>query len=949
MIINGTANQDELYAQNNDQLFGFEGDDILDSTNGQGNNLLDGGSGNDQLLGNNNDTLKGGIGEDSLFAVGSLGFNTLEGGEDNDRLFVVEGSNNKLDGGGGEDRLVVSDGTGYNRLFGGSGNDFLDASNPTGNNNLDGGEGDDFLIGGLASDRLFGGAGDDSLFAGIKGSQFTGGTGLDRFYITSAAVPDVPVEVFDFTKSQDKVVIAGIPEVKRFQDLKLEQIVVNGQPGPDTSIKATINGELKELGILRNVQANNLTADDFDFVVNTFAITNASAVEGQAIAFTVTRSKDVQSEQSVTVSTSIATGDTASNNDVTAKTETLIFKQGETSKIFNVQTTQDSLFEADETFTVSLSNPSNEAIVSSTNATAIGTITNDDLAPIFAIADASGVEGGAIAFTITRTGDAQAEESLTVSTSINTGDTASNDDFTAKTETLTFKQGETNKTYRVQTTTDSLVEGNETFSVSLSNPTNGATISPTNGKAKGTITDVSGGIDVGVTITQTDGSTKVTEGGAGDRYSVVLKSKPQADVTIAINTGKQIKASAKTLTFTAQNWNVEQEVTVTAVDDAIVEGNHSDTIQHTATSTDANYNGIAIGSVGVSITDNDIPLAKSADNDVFTIKGDGDQARLQVTLTGNSSKLVNELGVYVVDDAQGKINGIAPGAAGYTQAALERARVIFSAIVNRPNGFNSNDLKSLLEFNSGENLRFYLVKNSTIDAVKSGISAITDVLFSSAATQKITDLGSDGFSLAWQDGSGNSTNSFQDLVVKIQTTNDPLSLGTNLQSQPQGELIDLRGLKKQVKADFVVNREAAFDNFVGFYQAIDENGGIDTNNDGKADILPGQAGYTQAAIRGRVAGIDLRVSNQGTATYSGTFQPGAIFVPFIIINGRPDAVIDTNPNNDPAVYFPFLGANPDKTDHLRLLGNNIFGFEDLTNGGDRDFNDVVVKINLSIA
>ncbi|BAY23496.1 Na-Ca exchanger/integrin-beta4 [Calothrix sp. NIES-2100] len=710
MIINGTANQDELYAQKDDQLFGFEGDDILDSSNSQGNNLLDGCSGNDRLFGNNNDTLRGGIGKDDLFAVGSVGFNILEGGEESDRLFVVEGSHNKLDGG--------------------AGNDFLNASNPTGNNSLEGGSGDDRLIGGLNSDRLFGGAGDDSLFAGINGSQFTGYTGRDRFYLTSAAVPDVPVEVFDFTKSEDKVIIAGIPEVQRFQDLKIEQILVNGQPGPDTSIKATINGELKELGILRNVQANSLTADDFDFS-----------------------------------DTSDGTGDT----------------------------------------------------------------------------------------------------------------------------------------------------------------------------------------NAGITITQTDGSTKVSEGGAGDRYSVVLQSKPQSDVTIAIKNGKQTKTSANTLTFTPQNWNIGQEVTVTAFDDAIVEGNHSDIIQHTASSTDGNYNGIAINPVDVSITDNDIPLAKTVDNDVFTIKGESDRARLQVTLTGHSSKLVNELGVYVVDDAQGRINGIAPGAAGYAQAALERARVIFSAIAKVPNGFSTNNVKSLLEFNSGENLRFYLVKNSTIDAVKSGIAPITNVLFSSTTTQKITDLGADGFSLAWEDGSGNNTNSFQDLVVKIQTTNDPLSLGTNLQSQSQGEFIDLRGVTQQVKADFVVNREAAFDNFVGFYQAIDKNGGIDTNNDGVADILPGQAGYTQAAVRGRVAGINLIANNQGTATYNSTFKPGSIFVPFIIINGRPDAVVDNNLNNNPAVYFPFLGANSDKVDHIRLLGNNTFGFEDLANGGDGDFNDVIVKVNLSIA
>ena len=35
-------------------------------------------------------------------------------------------------------------------------------------------------------------------------------------------------------------------------------------------------------------------------------------------------------------------------------------------------------------------------------------------------------------------------------------------------------------------------------------------------------------------------------------------------------------------------------------------------------------------------------------------------------------------------------------------------------------------------------------------------------------------------------------------------------------------------------------------------------------------------------------------------------------------------------------------------DHIRLLGNNVFGFEDLAGGGDKDYNDVVLKVNLSV-
>jgi 3-phytase len=259
MIINGTSGQDNLEAKKNDQLFGFEGDDILDASNGQGSNLLDGGSGNDKLVGNNQDTLKGGAGTDSLYALGSSGFNTLEGGEDNDQLFVVEGGNNTLSGESGNDTLTVSGGSGNNTLNGGIGNDKLDVSNLTGNNILNGNEGDDILVGGLGSDQLFGGSGDDLLFGGVKGSKLTGGTGADKFYLASAAIPEVAIEVLDFTQGEDKIIIEGIPEIANFANLILTQT------GSDTTVKANIGGSVKSLGILKNIQANILRANDFNF------------------------------------------------------------------------------------------------------------------------------------------------------------------------------------------------------------------------------------------------------------------------------------------------------------------------------------------------------------------------------------------------------------------------------------------------------------------------------------------------------------------------------------------------------------------------------------------------------------------------------------------------------------------------------------------------------------
>lgn len=330
------------------------------------------------------------------------------------------------------------------------------------------------------------------------------------------------------------------------------------------------------------------------------------------------------------------------------------------------------------------------------------------------------------------------------------------------------------------------------------------------------------------------------------------------------------------------------------------------------------------------------------ENEIVRLRGGNSsgKVKLKVTLQEYSSSFVNEMGVFSVDDDNGNIDGIAPGASGYTEAALARAKVVFSSIANLPTGFNNTGVSSLLEFDSGERVRFLLVNNSTLNAVSSGVTPKTDVLFSEAS-QQINTLTDGEFSLKWQDKSANSN-----FKVNIKATSESLFQGTNLQSNLAGEILDFTSATTDVKAEFKVYREAAFNNFVGFYPILDAEGKIDTNKDGKADFAPGDAGYLQAAINSYLRDIRLSVSNQGEATYQGTFAKGSLFAPFIIANGTPEAVLG-NSGNIPAVYFPFLGANSERADHIRLLGNNIFGFEDLPNANsDRDYNDIIVKINV---
>jgi hypothetical protein len=53
-----------------------------------------------------------------------------------------------------------------------------------------------------------------------------------------------------------------------------------------------------------------------------------------------------------------------------------------------------------------------------------------------------------------------------------------------------------------------------------------------------------------------------------------------------------------------------------------------------------------------------------------------------------------------------------------------------------------------------------------------------------------------------------------------------------------------------------------------------------------------------------------------------------------------EAVLNSKAENL-SVFFPYLGANPGGVNHIPLLANNVFGFEDQVGGGDLDYNDMM--------
>ena len=194
-----------------------------------------------------------------------------------------------------------------------------------------------------------------------------------------------------------------------------------------------------------------------------------------------------------------------------------------------------------------------------------------------------------------------------------------------------------------------------------------------------TVTRAAGTPTAGVTVSKS-ALTVTEEDTTGDSYTVVLDSRPTANVTITIGgqSGADVTAVPSPMTFTPMNWNTAQTVTVTA-------GNDTDTaddmvsLTHSATSTDTDYSGITIAGGTVTVTDNTNTPAEGKP----TISG---PAQVGETLTADPSGIIDADGLTTATftyqwlrvDADGVSNEtpIGTNAATYTLAAADAGKKI---------------------------------------------------------------------------------------------------------------------------------------------------------------------------------------------------------------------------------------------------------------------------------
>jgi hypothetical protein len=283
----------------------------------------------------------------------------------------------------------------------------------------------------------------------------------------------LPGGTFTFSPTQTSASLAVLVNT----DLELE---------PDEAFQITLSnptngarlGTASAGGVIRNDDAAAVPG------VLSIAAADASKAEGDSggtpFTFTVTRSGNTSGAASV----DWAVGGTARAADYVGNalpSGTVSFAAGETAKTVAIQVQGDAAFEGDESFRVTLSDPSGAQLGT---AVARGTIRNDDVAPVatlsIAATDANKIEGDSgstpFTFTVTRSGETSVAASADWAVG---GDAVNGADFaggSVPNGTVSFAAGETSKTITVQIKGDTAVESSEAFQLTLANPSNGAAL-----------------------------------------------------------------------------------------------------------------------------------------------------------------------------------------------------------------------------------------------------------------------------------------------------------------------------------------------------------------------------------------------------------------------------------------------------------------------------------------
>ncbi|MEN8219751.1 MAG: Calx-beta domain-containing protein, partial [Pseudomonadota bacterium] len=249
-------------------------------------------------------------------------------------------------------------------------------------------------------------------------------------------------------------------------------------------------------------------------------------------------------------------------------------------QIVTVNITDDSINEDEETFKLKLLNAIGGATIGEPATAEVTIIDDDDEEGTLQFSSATynvNETGGTITVTVKRINDKEGAISVTYTSSDDTA--MAWNDYTPTAGTLNWNNGDTSdKTFTVSITDDAIFEGDETFNLTLSNATGGATIGE---PSTAVVTIIDDEKPPKGTLQFSSATYNVNETGGTITIPVKRINSKEGDISVMYVTdnGTATAGNDYTPTIGTLNWNngdtSDKTFTVTIIDDAIFEGDET--------------------------------------------------------------------------------------------------------------------------------------------------------------------------------------------------------------------------------------------------------------------------------------------------------------------------------------------------------------------------------------
>ena len=381
----------------------------------------------------------------------------------------------------------------------------------------------------------------------------------------------------------------------------------------------------------------SITDNDDPVVTVSFGSASYTVAEGGMVDVTVGLSANP--ERRVVILLTATDQDGASGVDYSGVPPSVTFNSGETEKSFTINATDDTVDDDGESVKLTFGAMPAGVSAGTTSETTVSITDNDDpvVTVSFGSASYTVAEGGMVDVTVGLS--ANPERRVVIQLTATDQDGASGVDYSGVPSSVTFNSGETEKSFTVNATDDTVDDDGESVKLGFGAMPAGVSA----GTTSETTVSITDNDDPVVTVSFGSASYTVAEGGMVD-VTVGLSANPERRVTIPISktnqggaTGVDYSGVPSSVTF--NSGETEKSFTVNATDDSVDDDGESVKLRFGAMPPGVNAG--TNRETTVSITDNDDPaVTVSFGSAMYFATEGGDDAEVTVRLSSPAPRRV---------------------------------------------------------------------------------------------------------------------------------------------------------------------------------------------------------------------------------------------------------------------------------------------------------------------